>query len=101
MRVLKRFKEFIEKAKRGGWKIEDYHPLYITDSSVVGELKEFPLECMFLDPLAWKAVGKVEGWWTDIECNNINPDTYYKKQIHKMIHALCEGKSIETFLETL
>lgn len=55
---------------------------------------------MFLDPLAWQAVGKVENWR-----NHSTGWFAYKspwcEKMHAMIDALAEGKSIEEFIETL
>lgn len=51
-----------------------------------------------LDPEAWKAVGKVEGWKVGWYQENRKP-WHYKMLL--MIDSLCEGKSIEQYLETL
>lgn len=108
-------KQFIEKALEGGWK-----------ASEQGEGKTiehvfFPawFEKVLLDPLAWAAVGKVEGWGHEMKGNGIPIGTYpeamvhvlfhktnklipvWQFHMHQMITALCEGKSIEQFLETL
>lgn len=107
-------KGFIEKAIEGGWNDgQDLVPEYynpINDSC----------KAIFLDPLAWQAVGKVEGWGNtkdvrlsyvgfcrDEECNTDNSlDEAYRidfatYQIHRMIDALAEGKTIEEFLKTI
>lgn len=69
-----------------------------------------------LDPLAWQAVGKTEGKDNKIEYDiygveyktlsqraNAEGETYswWKCQMHRMIDALAEGKTIEQFLETI
>lgn len=48
---------------------------------------------IFLNPKAWKAVGKVEGWSLMY--------AEWRKKWHRMIDALAEGKTIEEYLETL
>ena len=75
------------------------------------QVKYFPL--VALDPLAWQAVGKVEGWsGRIIEYPKsarqgdrfgyiIEKMTQADVNMHRMIDTLCEGRSIEQFLETL
>lgn len=81
---------FIEKAIEGGWK---------PSASWFGDV---PVDSdgyhtVLLNPLAWKAVGKVEGWvWNDEKRN-----AGYIYNMHRMIDALAEGKTIEQFLEIL
>lgn len=64
------------------------------------------LNTMLLSPIAWQAVGKVEGWrrWDTDQLtpsgNNIIREGY-TLQMHRMTDALAEGKTIEQFLETL
>ncbi len=96
-------KQFIEKAIEGGW------GEFTAKSAAKNDYIEWcikNIERALLDPDAWKAVGKVEGW-DDGECND---ETYKNAPIgmfmwtwkmHQMTDALCEGKSIEEFLRTL
>lgn len=99
-------KDFIEKAIEGGWKER------FGDSRWSGgnnETKVWNKEAILLNPLAWKAVGKVEGWTgtgTTDEADNKMVFSYFeamnwKTKMHRMIDALAEGKSIQQFLETL
>ncbi|MCP6727347.1 MAG: hypothetical protein KJI69_05060 [Patescibacteria group bacterium] len=58
-------KEFIEKAAIGGWRSADLKTdvlITLTERTLkdTGYLHQ-----SILDPLAWKAVGKVEGWSTE------------------------------------
>lgn len=121
-------KQFIEKAIEGGWipnqikgqmnygwnwKETPFGPrLELWDD--VGGVYFLNTDNMLLDPLAWQAVGKVEGWGISIgmeESKQIpNTDHYtfkikerfmWKENMHRMIDALCEGKSIEQFLENI
>lgn len=70
--------QFIEKAKLGGY------------SEYADDIRG-----MLLDSLAWKAVGKVEGW-------EANGDRYaWLYFMHRMIDALADGKTISDFLATL
>jgi len=110
-------KQFIEKAIEGGWTHKGYLPKvggcchyneaygtgsYTHDSSHV---VIFKICEMFLDPLAWQAVGKVEEWKEEV---NLRDSIIYRDYIriahinmHRMIDTLCEGRSIEQFLENL
>lgn len=69
--------EFREKSLAGGF--DTYH---LTD------------EQMFLTPLAWEAVGKVE-------TEEYLAEEFARVKMHEMIDFLIEGKSIEQYLETL
>ena len=91
--MIKDSKDFIEKAIKGGWK--QSLPKFVLNTTI-------DINNIFLDPLAWQAVGKVEGWRTRkcekeicIPCND------WKYAMHRMIDALAEGKSVEQFLQTL
>lgn len=103
--------EFIKKAIEGSWKPETHREVIEFNpnnrngarSSVRASYTHFEV---LLDPLAWQAVGKVEGW-----DEGKRKEELYKKapqlqwmwqfMMHRMIDALIEGKSIEEFLETL
>lgn len=75
---------------------------------------------IILDPLAWQAVGKAGGWEVihDSDCDSFNDYCThhgecdceqcdcgalyeYRHKMHAMIDALVEGRSLESFLETL
>ena len=127
-------KQFIEKALQGG-----YDNLTAMQMRFMREGSLHP-QLYLLDPKAWQAVGKVEGWGNRIDLavaldfqarfywdklpekamesierkNEENRISYrlhemtknlekqdYRYQMHRMIDALCEGRSIEHFLETL
>lgn len=79
---------FIEKAVEGG-----YH----ADRDWLSGLPEYALCQMWLDPAAWKAVGKVE------QLNNYPKWAHggWKEQMHDLIDHLAEGGTIESYLETL
>lgn len=85
-------KEFIEKAIEGGWKYNDYC-----------DGKGCEDRHIFLDPLAWQAVGKVH--WGDgaLQMNSKYGFRLYvwKDQMHRMIDALAEGKTLEEFISTI
>lgn len=90
---------FIEKAIEGGW----------TQPPEGTAAQMFMHQTIFLDPEAWKAVGKVEGWWhctvhvdggEEVRCEDPKHDDWFKN-MHRMIDALAEGKSIEEFITTL
>jgi len=93
--------QFIEKAIEGGWK----------NTSPEGSWDD--IYYILLQPDAWKAVGEVEGWGTDLWVGSMSrltgagldthkweiPDWQYP--MHRMVDALAEGKTIEQYLETL
>lgn len=114
-----KIEEAIKKAIEGGW---EYGRGEITSLPGFGDL--FVNEKMVIDPQFWKALGKAMGWgnskphiWfesrksgrmcqscglateTKKECNRMTNDWLY--QWHKFIDHLAEGKSIETYFETL
>lgn len=99
-------KQFIEKAIDGGYN---------------GYPKPFCMECggyqtpngqtsMFLDPEAWKAVGRMEEW-DGLDGFRINGNRAFymhgrdwpgwKTAMHCLIDALAEGKTIEQYLASL
>lgn len=106
--------KFIEKAIEGGWhwpwsfSIEEYKTEYRDDYSWI-----------FLDPLAWKAVGKVGGFKDERYCASGAGCEWDNQSNHEfacvwkyskpnpehlavgMISALFEEKTIEQYLETL
>jgi transcription elongation factor Elf1 len=93
-------KEFIEKAIEGGWKWN-----HKCDTPNCDDI--------YLDPKAWQAVEKLEGWDKVTSavcpccgtCNDMHPPKLWHDvssfHMHRMIDALCEGKSIEEFLKDL
>ena len=87
-------KQFIEKAIKGGYK---------ADKNFLLNLPEFALCQIWLDPDAWRAVGKVEKGWNFERQSSKFPDRrpFWQIQMLEMIDALAEGKSIEEFLKTL
>lgn len=92
------------------WKIEILPSKEYPDPIHWGNFS-FPIQKILLDPFAWQAVGKMEGWPTeDDEDRNCYCGAcgYYKscanewkENMHRMIDALCEGKSIEEFLSSI
>lgn len=83
-------KEFIEKSIEGGWK---------TKECVCCFKKPDFCRCngLLLDTKAWEAVGKVEGW----DDNTISRRKAWHTNMHNMVEALIQGKTIEEYLETL
>ncbi len=113
-------KQFIEKAIGGGWKPK---------ASWFGDvpIDSSGYHTVLLNPEAWKAVGKVEGWNVTTYKQTVparivsrvsrkgvvkysvpahirmmkKPNARWKREMHRMIDALAEGKTIEQYLETL
>jgi len=127
-------KQFIEKAIEGGWKEEYKSSMHIWPDLIVTHTgktgwneHKISKEQIFLDPKAWQAVGKVEGWifgcniCTDpcLTTGMASPSNFsseckrpkehmtedyehpWVKNMHQMIDALAEGKSLEEFIGTL
>ena len=107
-------KQFIEKAIKGGWRKEQKGTLKIHDIGCYWidyeyEDKDgYPILCdlsvekILLDPLAWQAVGKVEGWSANYSYDSTSIKIRgWGDYMHQMINALAEGKTIEEFLKIL
>lgn len=99
--------EFVEKAVAGGWFPKNSNwttknPLSWRKQAVA---KIVHKERIFLDPLAWKAVGKVEGWEPNTEYDLTAGEQFcfgeWYEYMHDMLDALAEGKTTEQYLETL
>lgn len=86
---------FVEKAIEGGWN------RWRMTGKVAGIAVDNH-EAMFLDPEAWKAVGKVEGWmdWNGYDSPYENEVCWYGR-MHAMIDALASGKTIDEALESI
>lgn len=109
--------KFIEKAIEGGWNPDvSVYRMKLSKRTISAQMEiagEF-YKAWFLDPEAWKAVGKVIGKevsptgpfdetnqnYTDKERDEI-ATFVAKTYMHRMIDALAEGKTIEQFIETL
>lgn len=109
-------KQFIKKAIERGWKKETGLDINIQNYATkqctvtIGHRTDpsefFRMSDILLDPLAWQAVGKAEGWGEEVNSHltldGVSIDLNgYELYMHRMIDALIEGKSIEEFLETL
>lgn len=113
--------QFIEKAIEGGWKAANkpYLDRSETGWATVG-FHEVSVNVLMwhheilLDPEAWKAVGKMEGWDSQWEVSTGLLNEYgdvpmsegkiidrWEYEMHRMIDALADGKSVEQYLETL
>lgn len=102
-------KQFIEKAIEGGWKPEleyrkkahDYlisAKEYETTQKLWNEMIE---KVILLDPLAWQAMCKICGLGRNDNYFENRKYDYWQDLMHGMIDALCEGRTIESYLETL
>lgn len=90
-----KIQQAIEKAKKGWWKPKkDWH---YEDRSAFGvENIIWDLNACFLDPLFWQSLGKAMGW---IYLSD-TPE-HWKKEWHRFIDHLAEGKDAESFFESL
>lgn len=111
-------KQFIEDAVNGGWRTYpslalgkmklDKSGLFYTAGTVSKTVHE-----ILLDPLAWKAVGRTNGWSsfsthehsTYEPCNGFCTEylkqTGWKAYWHRFIDHLADGKSIEEALSAI
>lgn len=93
---------FITKAIEGGWRLKGYAGYYT--KTVIMQWAGNRAYEILLDPLAWQAVGKMEGWEleeTSDPYRLLNGKSEAINNIHRMIDALAEGKTIEQFIATL
>lgn len=87
-------KQFIEASIEGGWKAENN--AWVADLN--GSATLIHRADILLDPLAWQAVGKVEGW---CDCDGVvctAEKGSSRHHMHHFIDALCDGKDLEAAL---
>lgn len=95
--------QFIEKAVEGGWKPSNPHLAKVDAAWIAAHYSMGNAE-MFLDPEAWKAVGKVEGWETSGWKRTAMAELFefaWLYNMHRMLDVLAEGRSVKQYLETL
>lgn len=94
-----RIESFVEKAIEGGWNGEQKTKWH----NALGHDNVVCPATVLLDPEAWKAVGKAEGWWDGrfpiLDRPPRLPD--WHMHMRGMVDALAEGKTVEQYLETL
>lgn len=122
-------KEFIEKAIEGGMKhtcIDNQYPEIDSKGYLCNGVYS-SIEKIILDPKAWQAVGKVEGWTyisesivpakkqsrviknrgvievevPEYTLKRKNTSKNWRNKMHAMIDHLVDGGTIESYLETL
>lgn len=102
-------KEFIEAAIEGGYKNAKGSRFYSDNTMIAFKYEDIDspvisINDIFLDPLSWQAVGKVKNWSPEIHRSDLIGDVIAAEwfgNMHRMINALCEGKTISQYLETL
>lgn len=114
-------KKFIGKAIEGGWDLKafteskgfkgygkpSFTEKYISVVTGSSTKRQILTQNVLLDPRAWEAVGKVEGWGgmhfcdDNDSCGNSGCYPVYRDKIHQMIDHLIQGGTIESYLETL
>lgn len=126
-------KTFIEKAIKGGWEFDYCVPYFdeVGNLCIGRDIKNIDIEYVIsiheilLDPKAWEAVGKTEGWerkqkgWICVNCSRKWSKKYgcelcdntageqnfegenFKDKMHQMINSLIDGNSPEDFIKTL
>jgi len=118
--------EIVNKGIKGGWrphthngvyefctsiKVNQYNISFIDEES--DDFCNLKLEQILLDPKFFQAVGKVEGWEKVGKCKvcgNVEEKCTgqfiasrkgWLSNMHRMIDALAEGKTLEEFIKTL
>lgn len=106
-------KKFIDTAIEGGLFIDNQELEYdimigawfirvdAINKFAYSRVRQVCIQEILLNPDSWKAVGKVEGWCEekDFKCDECAD--HYKWAMHRMIDALCEGKTFDDFIDTL
>lgn len=85
--------EFVRKAVEGGWRSDEYSDEDMTWYEIRhGHLAgENGLAHMLINPAAWRAVGKVEGWRTGMtfaDTFNGRKLSGYEYHMHRFLDAL-------------
>ena len=98
--------KFIDKAVEGGWFPKDTEGCSSCDCDycmymIVVPTHELERVTFFLDPRAWQAVAKAEGWKDGYEKKHIEFPPEWKNNMHNMIDELIEGGTIEKYIKTL
>ena len=114
-------KEIIEKGIEGGYLKEKNPKLFGGLEILYGEetnnwsigWKNKEEDCndgmsihkLVLDPKFWESYGKVEGWEDSVVFNTNGESkksiNQHSRKMHKMIDHLCNGGTIESYIETL
>ncbi len=109
---------WVQKAIEGGWGSSSWRFVRVTKSkkvmfTVEGYFRPFgiPLAEMVINPDAWRAVGKVRPNTAKgvghVVLNSpvgyaLNEDIDFAEySMMRMVHALCDGKTLEAFIATL
>lgn len=96
---MKDVQEFIEKTIEGGWKLRgtyefnsfQHEMMMFEDSARSPQILLVTQREILLDPLAWQAVGRIEGW----------DENEVYSHFMGMSEFLWHGKTIEEFIKTL
>ena len=113
-----KIKQFLELAIQGGWKkgiklevldgaiqAKFWEDTIVAYTDKDGAYKRFNLYQILLDPLAWQAVGKVEGAGKvgreEPALSQHWVEKWAKEQMHRMIDFLADSGSLEDFIKTL
>ena len=96
--------QFMRSAFQGGYKFQHSDRTSIEEAVVYAVLEP---SYTLLDPLAWKAVGNVDGWGesyfhikaksTDYE--SFTYDECWKMNMHRFVGFLCDGLTLEEALD--
>lgn len=84
-----------------GWKLVTANSYWVVWLNGNGDETTINLKEYLMNPLAWQAVVKAEGWKPAGEHGMVQKSEIVSFYMHRMIDALCEGKAPEQFLETL
>lgn len=93
-------KTAIEKSVKGGYKVKG-----VNDFDLEEWMDGFMIGYVLLDPSFWKCLGKEMGWDRPVTAKDrkegMTLRRMYLTHWHRLIDHLAEGKSIESFFESL
>lgn len=106
-----KLQEAIQKAIEGGFKTPWVQNGVFEKDEIYGDIIQVEAGGFLLDPLFWQSLGKSLGWGDIDHCPVCDEhDHHWNKEIgcagwlhhwHRFINHLSEGKTIESYFETL
>lgn len=95
---------FIRDAVKGGYEPKYSTPEHIDHWYGMEERKSVCIPQVILDAASWRAVAEARGWGDDTAhyCECWHGDkTKWELNMHGLIDALAEGKTIEAYLSSI
>lgn len=103
---MKAIERFVKDSIEGGYKPKYSTPEHIDHWYGMEERKSVCIPQLMLSVAAWRAVGKTRGWASadgvgGKYADPTEPCPYWKWNMHRLIDALSEGKTIEEYLTAI